>query len=207
MKEIVEYIFYAKNTHKFIFDHTPTLYHQVKNVSYPLKRINWTALLTWQLDLMDHKLIQNASIERFGLVSSDLENPIYIDETNTEKLIIHALDLKKCTIPFPSTGKHGFIDIYYPNHKGKLARKCFEVNMDTFPNDISYTPWDRQRKLPLSGLCILTIIDGQNIIYHNAGEWEPILQVSSGYYEWKQDNCRLIFNHQTFLNLQLQRNS
>ena len=157
-------------------------------------------MLSWQQNYLNNNLIHQGVVERFGLVRQEPNTPILVNELPLEPVLVHARDLfPELTIPFPSKGLHGFLDLYTWT-KGALKRKCYEFNLANFPSLIPYGPWDRKRKVPMKGYCLITIQQDEQYVFHYAGPWKPILKTQLGTYHVQMDSVQIEFTDTHLLN-------
>ena len=192
--------------HAFAFDHSKELFLHTEDKRSTLgivKKCNWTSLLSWQIKYFEENEVENAVIERFGFVSENFKTPIFMNGTDQKQRIIHIKQLfPETKIPFPSEGKHAFLDLYTYS-KSKLKRKCLEINLKTFPVQVSYGKWERKKELPKGGLCLMTVQDGQQYTHWYAGAWEPLYKGTTGHYEAVLGPCTVTFNDQYILDFKV----
>ena len=178
--------------HQIAIENAEELYLQQlekKECLLSVKRTNWTSLLLWQMNfIQNHQIDEMVSVERFGLVSSDLNTYVEFSPTGEDsvnwkeqKVVVHQQELMPgSTIPFPTTGMYLYVDIFYMGRvRGgiKLKRKQLEIDLSKLEENesyvINYGKWEKKKSLPTQGYVLITLQDDQKIAGHFAGEWNP----------------------------------
>lgn len=164
---------WINKAHDIAMTRAVLVHNEQRPIEVPFKKINWPAMLSWQLRALEEHSFVNETWGRFAVIGNG--DTLLMDDQEYPAKLVHAKNLfPDAIMPISREGRFVYIDIFHPNKRNtKLLIRSLEFNANKQDIEVWYTKYHRKKELPLHGYYSLTVQEGTALTVSEVGEWKP----------------------------------
>ena len=164
---------WLNRVHEIAMERAVLVHREQRPLEVPFNKINWPAMLSWQLRALEEHNFVNETWGRFAVIGNG--DKLLMDDKEYPAKLVHAKTLfPDAIMPISREGRFVYMDLFHPNKRNtKLLVRPLEFDANKQDHEVWYTKYHRKKELPLRGYYSLTVQEGTALTVAEVGEWNP----------------------------------